>query len=141
MAFNMNQFLEGLFGGESPLLAAARRQAAAGRLGGRAGRMAAPAGSTGGAAAPGAAAGLAGIAAGAGVGGQAAGGAGGGMSRQEFGRLLQMDIPGFDAGDQARAYAAAGAPKIDPRFAQLVANGDPATLAFIEAIKRGGAGM
>lgn len=52
--------------------------------------------------------------------------------------LGSVDTPGFDAHDQAAAYAAAGAPNISAEFAQKVANGDPETMAFVELLKRGG---
>jgi hypothetical protein len=52
--------------------------------------------------------------------------------RKAFLDMLALpDNPGYDAGDQARAYAAAGAPKINMGFAQGVANADPATTGFV----------
>lgn len=55
----------------------------------------------------------------------------------QFGQALgSRNTPGFDAHDQAAAYAAAGAPEISAEFAQAVANGDPDTMAFVELLKR-----
>lgn len=56
--------------------------------------------------------------------------------RAAFMQALGTDIPGYDIGDQARAYAAAGAPNISAEFAQRVANGDPEVLGFIDLLKQ-----
>lgn len=55
--------------------------------------------------------------------------------RVAFSKALATDIPGYDVGDQARAYAAAGAPPIDPEFAKKVAEQDPTTMAFLALVE------
>lgn len=53
------------------------------------------------------------------------------------GQLRENFLQALARGDEnALAYANAGAPKINPFFAHLVAQENPATLAFIEDVKR-----